>query len=345
MLHFYRQLTSTTFQTRQHMQIVHAVVIAFDIQTTSAIFIDDRLDASKNRDGADPWYLKHQLTLPTDTALQTMMGKQILRYILPYSHPFKNDILDLYDDYVAYCASYLTVTGARKEVGVSENIRDIVSYSLEEVTQETTRAFSWMRAGFYLIILYEVPRLLACYSNVLDKGPRRQLYRETITRALATLCTLDDIRDTKAFDVQLPWTNQNRAALCDYLPYVNDDMLQEVIEGDPHHAFLMAALELARSQSNGYLSLQGDEKAEVVAILRRCYWPNPQDMPEGSEARNKRHRQLCALFLKYDVRGYIKEHLLPQDIKRYLAVHNQVVQTLNMPADVLSYLMGSMVNE
>jgi hypothetical protein len=131
-----------------------------------------------------------------------------------------------------------------------------------------------MRAGNYVTIIQEVSRLLACYNNGFATPEPRQLYRDLFARNTGVLCILDDIRDTRAFDIQIHVPN-SRLGLAEYMPYLTADMAGEFIAPEPHHTFLLASLDLARSQ-NSCSNLRDNDKAEVIMTLRDCFWPKEQ---------------------------------------------------------------------
>ncbi|KAI1177176.1 hypothetical protein F4777DRAFT_217909 [Nemania sp. FL0916] len=342
-VHFYRRITPPEYQSRAHMQIVYAVAAAFDLATTSTIFVDDRLDGHDARGGLPAWHTGHPITFPTDTSVLTAMGKRTLRFLVPDSHPFKRQILDLYDDYQDYCLSYLSVTGARLQKAPDERIRLHLYYPVDQVTPELYRAFSWMRSGYYNTALRDACRLLACYSDITATKDRQQLYIDVIARGNAVLCVLDDIRDSRALAIRQHIANP-RGMLGEYLAYVTKEMASDFFAGETHQTFLMAALDLARGESTA-MSLSQDERAEIMTTLRECYWPREQGLEEAPANKESRIRHLTAMFLKYDLFRYLKEHVLTRTLEEYFLTSRRAVEVLKIPSDMLSYPLGAMLCE
>ncbi|KAJ5454072.1 uncharacterized protein N7458_005028 [Penicillium daleae] len=325
------------------MQIVYAVSAAFDIATTSTILVDDRLDQCDERAGCPTWHTRHAVTFPTDTGVLFAIGKRALRFLVPDSHPFKWKILSLYDDYQDYCLSYLSVAGARLQRASSEDIRQKLFYSVDSVTPETYRAFSWMRSGYYNTVMREACRLLACYSSVIATKSHRQLYFDVIARGNGVMCVLDDIRDSRALNIELP-NRSIRGPLDEYLQYVKPEMMLDFLPGETHQTFLLASLELARGESKA-MTLGEDEKSEIFAILVDCYWPKEQGLEEDPKVKESRIRRLCAMFLKYNLLKYLKEHVMSRALNEYFVANHQAVDVLKMPSDMLSYPIGAMLCE
>jgi hypothetical protein len=147
---------------------------------------------------------------------------------------------------------------------------------------------------------------------------------------------MDDIRDTQSLNIQLA----RRLPVERYLEYVTEDMREEFVAGGPHHAFLWASLQMARDEST-HMDIASHEREEIMSTLHECYQLVP-DVSEDAESKRHRLSRLCAMFLKYDIRGYIKEHLLRQELEKYFFIRGQA-EDFNMPNDMLSYAFGSLV--
>ena len=340
-VHFYRRITPPEYQTRAHMQIVYAVAAAFDMATTNAIIIDDRIDQCDTRGGLPAWHISHPVTHATDAGVLTAIGKRALRFLVPDSHPCKREILDVYDDYNDFTTSYMSVSGARLQATPDEELRRRLYYPVEQVTPETHRAFTWMRAGYHSAAMHEAVRLLACYANVVATKDCHDLYIDVLARGNAVLCVLEDIRDSRALGVGVP-AKETPKSLDEYVEYVTDEMMEDFLCGETHQTFLLASLELGRGESQ-VVDLGDDERAEIMGTLREFYWPKKQGMKEDPAVKNTRIRRLTSMFLKYNLLGYLKEHVLARVIEEYFITYRRAVEVLEIPADLLSYPMGAMI--
>lgn len=263
-------------------------------------------------------------------------GNRVLDHFLPDTHPCKQDIIKLYHDYMMYCTSYLSVPSSRSQRSLNPFLKEAM-LSVEDVSGETCLAFQCMRTGLYTVFLSDVFRLLACYRNMLSISERRRLYKETIMRGTVGLGIVEDIRDTQGFHIQLP----RRLPVNEYLEHVNNDMINDSLSAEPHHAFLMASPELGRSEFTA-LDLTRYEKEEFMTTLQQCYWA-AKDSLEDAVSKHARLHRLCAMFLKYDIYRYLKERLLPQALEQYVTVYGQARKESNMPNDLVSYSLGPMV--
>jgi hypothetical protein len=89
------------------------------------------------------------------------------------------------------------------------------------------------------------------------------------------------------------------------------------------------------------IELESHEKEEMLTTPRECYWASP-GISEDSESKRRCLCRLCAMFLKYDIFQYIKEHLLLREIENYFLIQNQR-RDFKMPSDLLSFALGAMV--
>jgi len=80
-----------------------------------------------------------------------------------------------------------------------------------------------MRSEYYNIIMREACRLLACYDSVVADIDNRQLYFNVIAHGNGVMCVLEDIRDSRTLNVEIPHQS-NRGPLDDYLKYVKPEM-------------------------------------------------------------------------------------------------------------------------
>lgn len=319
------------------MKVLYAVIAAFDLLTAWTRFLDDALDGDADDEDKRAWYLHHPKSFPADSGLIISVGNRLLHYFIPESHPCKRDIIELYQDYMCYASSYLAISGARTQKSPNSTLKEKMKYLIDDVTKDTIEAYHYMRSGDYVLILLHVCRLVACYKGMQDTSDLRALYSDTVRRAIIVLQVVEDIRDTKNMGVEVP----PRLSLNGYLEYVNDEMIKEFDSGEPNHAFLIASLEMGRGESST-VSLTEDEKEEIMETLRDCYFPNEENL-EDVDSNHRRLYRLCAMFLKFDVYRYVKEQVLPSTLAKYFLTHEQAVQQLNMPNDLLSYALGSMI--
>ncbi|KAJ5454822.1 uncharacterized protein N7458_005778 [Penicillium daleae] len=321
------------------MKVVYTVIAAFDLITTYNCFVDDAVDGDEIREEGPAWYIHHPKTFPADAGLVMSVGNRLLHHFLPGSHPCKSDLIHLYHNYMVYCTSYLSVTHARNQKSPNTSLKEATQPSIDDLTGGTFAAFHYMRSGNYVQLILHACRLAACYKNILSTSDRRYLYTDTIRRAAVVLQIVEDIRDSRIMDVQVP----RRLPLNEYLQSINDDMIKDFIAGELNHAFLIASLELARG-GTGVMSLTGDEKEEIMKTLRECYLADEGHL-EDIESQKRRLYRLCAMFLKYDIYGYIKKHVLPSTLIQYFLVHGQASREFNMPKDLLSHAVVSMVRQ
>lgn len=50
------------------MQVVYAVVAAFDLITTFTVYLDDPIDGHETRGKMPAWYVHHPISFPSDAA-------------------------------------------------------------------------------------------------------------------------------------------------------------------------------------------------------------------------------------------------------------------------------------
>lgn len=75
----------------------------------------------------------------------------------------------------------------------------------------------------------------------------------------------------------------------------------------------------------------------MMTTLRECYWPKGQGLVEDPAVMDARIRRLTALFLKYNLLGYLKELMLSRVLKEDFVMYRYAVKELGIASDILSY--------
>ncbi|OKP15204.1 hypothetical protein PENSUB_1418 [Penicillium subrubescens] len=97
------------------------------------------------------WHVHHPKSLGADALFLAATGNRILQYLLPDSHPCKRDLIEVHNDYMAYCADYVCVASARLQNPPDASVKDAMHFTVDDdVIQKTCKVFQSTRGGFYI---------------------------------------------------------------------------------------------------------------------------------------------------------------------------------------------------